>query len=551
MSSEQGSQLNNQDTLTTGISEQLEENLRWLGLDEIDESQKRSYRYRKAHGEDFSYHGKPHTDEYDYYGKKHRSHSHSSSSSHSHSHSSGSSHSRSQSEGSAHSYSEGRSRRSTYSRTSSADHRQYSAAEADAHRHDTEGGSSRAAEVRRPTRADALENAEKNRARLKKNAIKSKGRDRSEKRKEQKNLSRRERRYEKRLRKQRRRRAKDRKPLPLRILLGILIAIAVLLVAAIVTLLVLRYIGKKNLKDPLTDQKIRGPEDAIIEDDGRVIKYKGHTYVFNDNIVGILFLGVDRDLSDKSDREIGEGGQADTLVLGALDTSTGHMELVNISRDTVTDIEIYNRKGKYAGTKQEQICLAYSYGDGEDGSCKNTAKAVSNLFYGMPIHEYAAVDYSQIAALNDAVGGVTVKVLEDLSDKDPELKKDETVHLKGQQAHTYVRSRRTEKLKSNNSRMDRQMQYMYAYLQKAREETKHDRLFPVKLYRHVRDNTVMSIKIPEITYMGTKFVMTGFSRGDIKTIPGKIREVDGYAALKPNERKLFETVLDTYYTRQD
>ena len=348
----------------------------------------------------------------------------------------------------------------------------------------------------------------------------------------------------------RERRLENRKPLPVRILIGILITLAVLLIGIIVTFLVMRHIGKKNLK-PLTDQEITGPDGAQIEDNGRKIIYKGHTYLFNDDIVGILFLGIDRDLSDKEQKKAGTAGQSDTLVLGALNTKTGHLDLVNVSRDTVTDIVKYNTKGKYAGTEKDQICLAYSYGDGQDKSCLNTADAVSKLMYGMPIHMYAAIDYSQMATLNDAVNGVPVRVLEDLSDKDPELVKDKTVNLKGQQAQIYVRSRRTEELESNNKRMDRQMQYMTEYLKKARQETKKNILFPFNLYQVVKDNTVTNVRLSQITYLASRFLRTGFSRGDVKSIPGKIESVEGYAALTPDEEKLFEIVLETFYEMTD
>ena len=42
-------------------------------------------------------------------------------------------------------------------------------------------------------------------------------------------------------------------------------------------------------------------------------------------------------------------------------------------------------------------------------------EAVSELFYGLPIHGYCALSMNNIADLNDAVGGVTVTVPEELA----------------------------------------------------------------------------------------------------------------------------------------
>lgn len=48
-------------------------------------------------------------------------------------------------------------------------------------------------------------------------------------------------------------------------------------------------------------------------------------------------------------------------------------------------------------------------------------QAVSELFYGLPIHGYCALSMNSIASLNDTVGGVTVTVPEDLAVMQPKL----------------------------------------------------------------------------------------------------------------------------------
>ena len=135
---------------------------------------------------------------------------------------------------------------------------------------------------------------------------------------------------------------------------------------------------------------------------------------------------------------IGENGQADALVFVVLDSESGKVLFVNISRDSMVEVNKYNVKGQYLGTEEMQVCLSYAYGDGKEQSCMNTVESVSRLMYGMPIHAYAAIDYEGIEVLNDVFGGVTAQVLEDLTFVNPALQEGKIVTLDGQQAHSYV-----------------------------------------------------------------------------------------------------------------
>lgn len=76
-------------------------------------------------------------------------------------------------------------------------------------------------------------------------------------------------------------------------------------------------------------------------------------------------------------------------MLAVLDSETGELSLVNISRDSMVDVNRYNVEGQFLGTEEMQICLAYAYGDGREGSCLNTVESVSRLMYSMPVHAYA------------------------------------------------------------------------------------------------------------------------------------------------------------------
>lgn len=310
--------------------------------------------------------------------------------------------------------------------------------------------------------------------------------------------------------------------------------------------------GKKALQEEKVEVPVSAPEEVgvQIEEEGKYVVYQGTRYRYNENLINILCMGIDTSLQE-SDEEgiIGQNGQADALVLAVLDSATGELQLVNISRDSMVDVNKYNVKGQYLGTEKMQICLSFAYGDGAEGSCQNTIESVSRLMYGMPIHAYAAIDFESIALLNDAVGGVTVEVLEDLTRKYPELQVGATVTLQGEQAHCYVRSRNMELLESNNLRMARQKQYLMAFLKKALAATKEDINVPLNLYKVASDYMVTDIGPSEVTYLATLVLEHGISEGDLKSVPGEVVMGETYAEFIPDNEGLYELILDVFYDK--
>ena len=328
------------------------------------------------------------------------------------------------------------------------------------------------------------------------------------------------------------------------VILGILV---LLLATAVGAYFYLNKKGEAQLKKNQSIASITAPEEASSEDDGKMIMYNGAKYKYNEDNINILFMGIDRDMQDTGEKVIGENGQADVLIWAALDSKTGHLSLINISRDAMVDVNKYNVKDKYLGTDKMQLCLAYSYGDGKEKSCENTLQSVSRLMYGMPVNAYVAIDYSAIAPLNDAIGGVTVNILEDLTQSDSALKAGETVTLHGEQAQTYVRSRNTEVLDSNNQRMERQKQYIDAFLQQAISQTKKNPTLPVTLYNDVSDYMVTNISASEVTHLATLMIQNGVSGGDILTVPGEVTQGDVYAEFNPDDKELYKLILSVFY----
>lgn len=344
-----------------------------------------------------------------------------------------------------------------------------------------------------------------------------------------------------------------KKKTPKQIVKRVLIVLAVIILVPVAAFFTLRALGKNFLFSGNVNMK-NAVDGADVQNNGDLVIYKGHKYRYNENITSVLVMGVDREKVNSDEKYLKEhgAGQADTMFVAALDTSSSKMSLISIPRDTMADIRTYNEKSKYTGTRNTQLCLAYAYGDGGELSCTNTVDAVSNVLYGIPIDSYVSINLSSISILNDAVGGVNVRVIGDLTGVDPDLKEGANVTLLGDQAETYVRTREHEPLDANLERMRRQQQYITAFIQKGLQETRSDIMLPVDLLNLISDNAVTNVSVPKLTYLATEALGVSFSSDDIYSIDCDIKEGDsGYAEYYPDETKLFELVLKVFYTRID
>ena len=290
-----------------------------------------------------------------------------------------------------------------------------------------------------------------------------------------------------------------------------------------------------------------GPDGAIIADGGEFITWNGKTYQKRSDIINILCMGIDRDAPMPTEEDPGLAGQSDTLFLAVLNTETGELRMINISRDSMIGVDAYNEKGEFVDTKEMQICLAYAYGNNKEASALNEIKSVVRLMYGVPVDAYAAMDLPGVTILNDAVDGVEVTVLEDLTSRDPALKEGETVLLKGRQAEIYVRSRNKAELESNNQRMARQRQYATAFLRKAYHRIREDLRVALTLYQTIEAYSDSSLRLPQILYLISIASKVDFAEQDIVTIPGEVEMGLEFAEYYVDDEVLFEIILDTYY----
>ena len=340
-----------------------------------------------------------------------------------------------------------------------------------------------------------------------------------------------------------------------RVLLIVLICVLSIAIIAGGTVAFLNARGRQALllaeKAQLTaPEEILKTPDVTVSDDGHTVTYNGKQYVFNEDRTNILFMGQDKEALDLDDETVGTGGQADTIVMLSVDTATGDIDALAVSRDTMVDIELYSEDGTFVGVENSQICLAYAYGDGKEKSCDNMVRAVSRLLYGVPINSYLTIDMSTIPVINDALGGVEVRLLKDFRRNDDSwCSEGEVITLHGMEADRYIRDRDLDELDSNNARMERQKQYMLAFFEKALLETKQDLGLPLELYNAVATDCITNLSPSKITYLATSLVQRD-SAMSFHQVPGQVVDgVDGYAEYVPDLKALYEQVMEIFYTQ--
>lgn len=232
------------------------------------------------------------------------------------------------------------------------------------------------------------------------------------------------------------------------------------------------------------------------------------------NVLNIALFGVDSREGNL------QNANSDTIIVASVNKDSKDVKLVSVYRDTLLDI----------GENSYQKCnAAYAYGGPE--------RAVSMLNHNLDldIDSYVTVDFSGVAELVDAVGGITLELTDEevvhmnnycvetsqVTGKsyeriDPEVAG--TYHLNGVQAVSYARIRYTAGNDFKRTERQRQViQLVMAQLKKA----------PWKIFS-VMDSVFPLVKTnmdkKEILSLGTYMVMD--SMGETTGFPFDLTTAD-------------------------
>lgn len=286
---------------------------------------------------------------------------------------------------------------------------------------------------------------------------------------------------------------------------------------------------------------------ATAEADGsNTVTWQGKTYKYNQNLSNYLLLGVDKRTPAETRVGKADAGQADALFLLSLNRKTKEMTMISIPRDTMTDVESFDLEGKSLGKSKDHISLSYGYGDGGAESCKLTQEAVSNLFYGLPIQGYLAMNLDGIPELTKSVGGLTVTVPNNsLEYEYPEFAEGAEVTLTEENTEVFLRSREVDESQSAIYRMERQKAFLDAFSKKAKECYEQNAKFAANLFVAIKPYTVTNISEDRLMKLfQTADEGDGYTEW---TVPGEGTQGLSYDEYHVDDDALYAKIMETFY----
>lgn len=342
--------------------------------------------------------------------------------------------------------------------------------------------------------------------------------------------------------------------------IGILTVITILgiLIVAVGVFLVVRLVGRANIYATVAGTEVIDiGETTDTELEENQILYNGQIYELNEDLITILIMGIDKETVN----EIGgqswtaeegseyAGGQADALFLALINPHDKNIYIIAINRNSMVDVDVFDEDGNYMGVFVKQVALQHGYGDGQEESCLRQVKTVSRMFHNIPINAYVAISMDAIPELNDAVGGITVEVLDDIiyPEYDMDLHQGEEVTLYGEKAYWYVRLRNENVFNSNELRLQRQKQYLTTFAAEAKKQASSDIRVAVELYQTVQKYMVTNIDLSRFTYLATEALGYEFDVENMYSLEGEVLQGNNFEEFYVDDEALQELIIKLFY----
>lgn len=298
-------------------------------------------------------------------------------------------------------------------------------------------------------------------------------------------------------------------------------------------------------------------EEPVVENVGKTVSvapeqtcltYNNQEFPLKEDLNTVLLIGTDSTEGYEEEENLLQDyynyNQADFLVLLVQDAKANTTEVIQLNRDTMTDVPWLDVIGNYGGREFKQLCLAFNSGDGGRASCLNTVDAVSNLLFGAPIQHYIQIPMSAIPALNNLVGGVPVEIPEDLTKLDPAFVAGSTVCLTGDQAEKFVRARMGLADDSNLARMSRQRIYLDSFRKQAQEAFNSESEFAMKLVERLGEYLQSDLTAQQLSDLIQSLDSDRIS--PIRTADGELIAGTEYYEFFVEEASLWEIVKRAY-----
>ena len=216
-----------------------------------------------------------------------------------------------------------------------------------------------------------------------------------------------------------------------------------------------------NSSTSLSDGSVSSQDNG--PDMENTVTLNGKTYKKRTDIRTVLFLGIDNTKTVEAEgAAVGNQGRADSVVLFVLDKTAKTTTTLLISRNTMTEVDMYKANGELATSGVTQINMQYAFGNGPARGNFLMKRTVSELLYNVKIDACVSMTLEGISAIVDGMGGITLTMPEDFTDIDERYTAGATVTLNGEETERFVRYRDIEVTGSAEDRLDRQDWFVHA-----------------------------------------------------------------------------------------
>jgi anionic cell wall polymer biosynthesis LytR-Cps2A-Psr (LCP) family protein len=184
-------------------------------------------------------------------------------------------------------------------------------------------------------------------------------------------------------------------------------------------------------------------------------------------------------------------------------------------------------------------------------SCELQRLAVSKLFFSLPIYGYAAINMSAIPSINDAVGGIDITPAYSFSSDSYSYTQDQSVHLDGSMAYDYLHYRDVSQAGSADLRLQRQKEYLMAYIAKALSMTKKNPMLMVNLFDTVKKQMVTDLSAQEVLFLSSTTLDYSFSDENLYLLKGYTHIGNTFEEFYPDNDELIRLMIEIFYEKKD
>lgn len=302
-------------------------------------------------------------------------------------------------------------------------------------------------------------------------------------------------------------------------------------------------------QEQVEQPEIEVDEDGDIvtpeEDDTDYVIYKGEKYSYNEQLLILTLLGIDKDPSRDSAR-------SDVMVIFTVDAGSENHEanMIICPRDTQTTVRHTDKEGNETKRTLTKLNHSFPYGNGNNDrnmGARNVLYNISNLLscdgkYNVPLALYGGLDMQGIGPLTDAVGGVTLEMPATISGVG---RKGETVKLNGERAKLYNTTRYYVGGGSDISRGERQMVYLKALLKSIKDI---DPLQIPSVYNQITKNCFTNLNTEQMVGYAKVLANVDVDALTPVNLQGQEKRTDAsYYVLY--EDQLEELVINTFYKK--